>query len=67
MEPIFVLKHEAARILGKCVRSIEHKIASGDLEAVKDGKSTLIRVASIRKHAATLPPATFRSPAKNAA
>lgn len=55
LDPIFVGLADAARFIG-CGRSTFYKlIAAGQIEAVKQGRRTLVSVSSLRGYAATLP------------
>jgi hypothetical protein len=62
-EPYAVSVRDARPLLGnRSLSSIYDMLAKGELEAVKDGKRTLIVVASIRARQEALPKATFASP-----
>ena len=58
LEPFAVKIPEAGRLLGnKCRSEIYEEIKAGLLEAVKDGRRTLITVRSIRALQQSWPPA----------
>jgi excisionase family DNA binding protein len=58
--PILVPLNEAAAILGRCRRSLYDLIAINAIEAVKSGRCTLIRYESLKRYAASLPPAAIK-------
>ena len=59
LEPYAVRIPEAKRLLGKCKTGIYQALWRGDLEAIKDGDSTLITVESIKRYQENLPRAEF--------
>jgi hypothetical protein len=72
IEPFAVPILEAARLLGRGRKarggrsSICELLARGELDAVKDGRLTLVTMASIRRLHASRPPAVFKQPVKRA-
>jgi hypothetical protein len=61
LQPFAVPLHEAARLLGNKSRAgIYQAIAGGELEAIKDGRRTLITLRSIRARQESLPAADIR-------
>jgi hypothetical protein len=50
---------EAGRLIGESRNTVYRLLAAGKLRAVKRGTSTIVLMASIRHHIASLPPATF--------
>jgi hypothetical protein len=62
-EPFAVSLKEAKPLLGgRSFSSIYEMLAKGELDAVKDGKRTLVTLASIRRRQEALPKATFGPP-----
>jgi hypothetical protein len=61
LEPILVSIPQAAVIIGKCRRGIYELIATEQLQAVKDGRSTRVVFESLKQYAASLPAAKFRA------
>jgi hypothetical protein len=60
-EPFAVSVKDARPLLGnRSLSSIYEMLARNELDAVKDGKRTLITLASIRRRQEALPKATFR-------
>lgn len=59
MQEIYVSVSEAARVLATSRWSVFKKLRLRQLEAVKDGRRTLVTAESIKRHAETLPVATF--------
>jgi excisionase family DNA binding protein len=59
-EPLTVNIAEAERITGLGHRTLYRELAAGRLQAVKRGRTTLIKMDSIRAYLASLPAATFR-------
>jgi hypothetical protein len=60
VEPFAVAVKDARPLLGnRSLSSIYEMLGRGELEAVKDGKRTLITIASIRARQESLPKATF--------
>jgi hypothetical protein len=56
LEPFAVSVKEARRLLGgKSAAGLYQALAHGELEAIKDGKKTLITMRSIRKRQQSLP------------
>lgn len=62
-EPLTVTIPETIRISGYSRSEVYRRLASGDLEAVKAGRSTRVLMQSIRRSVAALPRARFKSPA----
>jgi hypothetical protein len=63
-EPFAVSVKDARPLLGnRSLSSIYEMLARNELVAVKDGKRTLITLASIRARQEALPKATFGPPA----
>ena len=67
LEPLAAPIPDACRISGLSRSEIYRRLASGDIRAVKSGSRTLILMDSLRGHLASLPPATFRAPKREAA
>jgi hypothetical protein len=63
-EPVAVPIKGVTPLYGFTRSETYRRLASGDFKAVKNGKRTLILTESIRNYLASLPPATFRAPAK---
>lgn len=59
--PLTVTIHEAVRVSGLSRSEVYRRLADGKLRAVKSGSRTLVLMASLRAHLASLPPATFRA------
>jgi excisionase family DNA binding protein len=55
MQPILVPVPQASAIIGKCRRTIYELMASGELKAVKSGRSTLVVYESLKEYVAKLP------------
>ena len=51
---------EACRISGISRSELYRRMAAGQIQAVKSGRTTLVLIDSLRTHLASLPPATFR-------
>lgn len=64
IEQITVRIPEATRISGVSRSELYRRMAAGEIEAVKLGKSVLIRVDSLRTFVAGLPRAEFTPPPK---
>jgi hypothetical protein len=62
LEPITVTIPQCMRVTGKSRSAIYEAIGRGELEAVKDGKLTLITFKSIKRRQAELPPAKIAPP-----
>jgi excisionase family DNA binding protein len=60
IDPILCRIPVAAATLGRGTRFIYEAIATGEIEAVKSGKRTLIVVASLHRYAASLPAAKIK-------
>ncbi len=60
VEPILVRIPIAAATLGRSKRFIYQLIATKQIEAVKSGRSLLVRMASLHRYAANLPPAKIK-------
>jgi hypothetical protein len=58
--PILCRIPQAAAMIGRCERFIYEAIATGQIEAVKSDKRTLVVVASLHRYAAELPPAKIK-------
>jgi hypothetical protein len=66
LEPIAVPVPTARRLLGnKATSEVYEAIGRGDLVALKDGRKTLITIASIRAYVAALPRASIKAPTPN--
>jgi hypothetical protein len=61
MKPIAVRRPVAAAAIGSSTGKLDQLIATGQIEAVKSGKSLLIIVASLERYIASLPPAELQS------
>jgi hypothetical protein len=61
LEPILLPVDRAADMIGKCRRSVYQLIATDQLEAVKSGRNTLVVYESVKRYAAGLPVARFKS------
>ena len=59
-EPFLVSIPKAAEMIGRSTTFIYACIGDGTLEAVKSDARTLVRVPSLRKYAASLPPAKIQ-------
>jgi hypothetical protein len=59
-DPILVSVNDAGAFIGRCRRSVYGLIAAGQINAVKSGRSTLVVFDSLRRYAASLPPAKFK-------
>jgi hypothetical protein len=57
---------EASRISGLSRSELYRRLAAGDIQAVKNGRRTLILMDSLRTYLASLPPAKFRAPKQTA-
>ena len=64
LEPFAVRLREAQRVLGKCRSAVYEAIGNGQLVALKDGKSLLVTVESIRRYQENLPRAVIKPPAR---
>jgi hypothetical protein len=60
VQPILCSIPKAGATINHCTRFIYEKIATGEIEAVKSGKRTLVVVASLHKYAEKLPPAKIK-------
>jgi hypothetical protein len=60
LEPILVTIPQAAAFISRGTRFIYEAIATGQIEAVKSDKRTLVVVESLRSYAAALPPAKIK-------
>ena len=58
--PILCRIPQAANMIGRCQRFIYEAIATGQIEAVKSDKRTLVVVESLRKYARELKPAKIK-------
>jgi hypothetical protein len=61
LEPILLPIDRVADMIGKCRRSVYQLIATDHLEAVKSGRNTLVVYESVKRYAAGLPVARFKS------
>jgi excisionase family DNA binding protein len=59
-DPILMPLNEAAAAIGRCRRSLYDLIASGSINAVKSGRSTLVVYDSLKQYAASLPAAKIK-------
>jgi hypothetical protein len=64
LSPILVTIPQAAAMIGRGVTFIYAAIGDGTIQAVKSDKRTLIVVESLRRYAASLPPARIKPIAK---
>jgi hypothetical protein len=64
VRPTTVSINDARQMSGLSRSGVYRKLATGELRAVKSGTRTLIVVESLISHLNSLPPATFRAPAK---
>jgi hypothetical protein len=60
-DPILVPVTQASAIIAKSPRMIYELMATGELEAVKSGRNTLVVYDSIKKYVAGLPAAKIKS------
>ena len=60
LPPILCRIPQAAAMIGRGERFVYEAIATGQLEAVKSDKRTLVVVESLRRYAAGLPPAKIK-------
>jgi len=60
-EPIAATVRVVSQQTGISRSEIYRLLARGKLKAVKSGRSTLVLMASVNEHLASLPPATFRA------
>jgi excisionase family DNA binding protein len=58
--PILVPINEASALIGKCRRGIYQLIATGEIEARKSGRSTLIVYESLMRYVEGLPAAKIK-------
>ena len=63
VEPIALPPNEAASISGISRSELYRRMAAGQIQAVKSGRTTLVLMDSLRAHLASLPPAIFRQKA----
>ena len=59
-DPILIPLNEAAAVIGRCRRSLYDLIAAGAIDAVKSGRSTLVKYDSLKAYAASLPTAKIK-------
>jgi Helix-turn-helix domain len=59
-DPILVPVNQASAVIGKSPRGIYQLMATGELKAVKSGRSTLIVYASIKEYVDNLPTAKIK-------
>jgi len=62
LEPALVTVPNAARFLGQGKSTIYELMGLGEIEAVKAGARTLLKVPSLKRYAASLPPAKIKPP-----
>src|SRR5262245_34771584 len=62
LEPVLVPIPVAAHFLGHHASTIYRLLGDGKIEAVKAGKRTLLKVASLKQYVANLPPAKKLQP-----
>lgn len=60
LDPITLSISEACKVSGISRSELYRRLASGQVCAVKSGRTTLILMESLRAHLARLPAATFR-------
>ena len=58
--PILVPINEASALIGKCRRGIYQLIATGEIEARKSSRSTLVVYDSLMRYVDGLPPAKIK-------
>jgi excisionase family DNA binding protein len=58
--PILVPINEASALIGKCRRGIYQLIATGEIEARKSGRSTLVVYESLMRYVDSLPAAKIK-------
>lgn len=58
-EPIFLSIADVARLTGESNWTVKDKLRRGVYAAFKSGRRTLVSYASVKEHAASLPPAKF--------
>jgi hypothetical protein len=64
IRPTTVSINDAKQMSGLSRSAIYRKLVAGEILAVKSGSRTLIVVESLLNYLTSLPPATFRAPAK---
>jgi hypothetical protein len=64
VRPTTVTINDAKLMSGLSRSGLYRKLIAGEILAVKSGSRTLIVVESLLNYLTTLPPATFRAPAK---
>ena len=60
LDPIALPISEACKVSGISRSEIYRRLATGQLQAVKSGRTTLILMDALRAHLASLPPLTLR-------
>lgn len=63
LEPVTATFPTVTRIYGLSRSELYRRLAGGEIRAVKNGKTVLIVVETVRQYLASLPPATYRAPA----
>ena len=58
--PILIPINEASALIGKCRRGIYQLIATGEIEARKSGRSTLVVYGSLMRYVDNLPAARIK-------
>jgi excisionase family DNA binding protein len=59
-DPILVPVSQASAIIARSPRTVYEMMATGELKAVKAGRSTLVLYESIKEYVAGLPPAKIK-------
>ena len=65
MEKLLVSIPDAMKLTGLSRSSLYERLSDSSIRAVKAGRKTLITVESLKAWAASLPPASFKQPAKS--
>jgi len=60
IEPVALRVNAVAPLYGFSRAEVYRRLSAGDFKAVKNGKTTLVLVESIKAYLASLPAATFR-------
>jgi hypothetical protein len=62
LQPLFASIDTIAKFTGESPWTVKHKLRLGYYRARKSGRRTLVEMASVREHLATLPEAKFATP-----
>jgi hypothetical protein len=62
LEPAFLSVEAVAHFTGESAWTVKNKLRQGFYRARKSGRRTLVEMASVREHLATLPEAKFATP-----